>query len=187
MEIYLATRQEWRSWLEENHQASDGVWLIYYKPKSGNPRIKYADAVEEALCFGWIDSKLKSINEDYYIQYFTPRRKKSPWSKLNLERAKKLSELGLMRPAGIREYEKALANPSLTYDNLSDGEPVIPDDLLKSLGKNEKALHNFMQFSLSVRRTYIFWLNNAKRSETRMNRINKIVDFSLHNKRPGMM
>ncbi|HLP72087.1 MAG TPA: YdeI/OmpD-associated family protein [Bacteroidales bacterium] len=187
MELYFATREEWRKWLEENHSGSDGIWVIYYKPKSGKPRIKYDDAVEEALCFGWIDSKLKSVNEDYYIQHFTPRRKRSLWSKLNLQRAKKLIEQGLMQPAGLREYERALADPSIVYDNKDDDEPVVPEDLLGSLKKNRKAYDNFMNFSLSGRRMYLFWLRSAKRPETRQRRIVKIVELSEKNKRPGMM
>lgn len=187
MELYFSTRQEWRKWLEENHASSDGIWLIYYKSKSGKPRIKYDDAVEEALCFGWIDSKLKSVNEDYYIQYFTPRRKRSRWSKLNLKRAQKLIDQKLMKPEGMREYERAIANSSVVADNEDDGDPEIPDELLEELKKNKLAYDNFMNFSLSNRRIYLFWLRSAKREETRLKRILKIVEFSEQNKRPGMM
>ena len=90
MELYLKTREEWRKWLEENHSKAEEIWLIYYKKPSGKSRIPYTDAVEEALCFGWIDGKIKRINDDYYIQRFTPRRPGSKWSKLNMERVQKL-------------------------------------------------------------------------------------------------
>jgi uncharacterized protein YdeI (YjbR/CyaY-like superfamily) len=187
MELYFKTREEWREWLEENQTRVDGVWLIYYKKSSGKPRIKYEDAVEEALCFGWIDSKLKSVNEEHYIQYFTPRRQGSVWSKYNLDRVKNLIEKGLMKPSGLVAYQKALENPRLIYDNKSDGEPVIPDDLMKALKENAIAYENFLKFSPSNRRIYLFWLQSAKRQETRLKRIVKIVEVSEQNKRPGMM
>jgi uncharacterized protein YdeI (YjbR/CyaY-like superfamily) len=187
MELYLKTRKEWRNWLEKNHAFSDGVWLIFYKKATGKPRVEYNDAVEEALCFGWIDSKLKKVNEEYHIQHFTPRRKGSLWSKYNVNRVKKLIEEGLMMPAGLAEYQKAIDNPRLIYDNKNDGDPEIPEDLLKALFINPEAHANFNNFSPSNRRTYIFWLNSAKRGETRQNRIAKIVEFSEKNRKPGML
>lgn len=187
MEIYLKSRGEWRKWLEKNHSSSDGVWLIFYKKSSGKPRVEYNDAVEEALCFGWIDSKLKKVNEEYYIQHFTPRRKGSLWSKYNIERVKKLIAEGLMTPAGMAEYQKMLVNPKLVYENRQDGEPEIPVDLQEALRLNPDAMTNFANFSRSNRRMYLFWLNSAKRTETRVKRISKIVDFSEKNIKPGMM
>jgi uncharacterized protein YdeI (YjbR/CyaY-like superfamily) len=186
-ELYFSNRENWRKWLQENHEQSEGIWLIYYKKPSGKPRIKYDDAVEEALCFGWIDSKIKRINDEYYVQYFTPRRKGSVWSKYNLERVKSLIERGQMHPSGMEKYREAIENPGLVYDNKTDGEPVIPEDLEKELQKNSEAYQNFVNFSLSARRIYIGWLNNAKRPETRNKRILQVVEFSKQNKRPGMM
>jgi uncharacterized protein YdeI (YjbR/CyaY-like superfamily) len=186
-ELYFKNREDWRKWLEENHSISEGIWLIYYKKASGKPRIKYNDAVEEALCFGWIDSKLKRVNDEYYIQYFTPRRKKSVWSKYNLERVQSLIESGLMHPAGLEKYKEAIKNPHLVYDNRNDGEPVIPEDLKKVLLENNIAYENFLNFPASARRMYIGWLNTAKRPETRTRRILRIMEFSEQNKRPGML
>jgi uncharacterized protein YdeI (YjbR/CyaY-like superfamily) len=187
MELYFSTREKWRKWLEKNHSSSDGVWLVYYKKGSGKTSVSYEDAVEEALCFGWIDSKLKRVNEEYYIQSFTPRRKRSRWSKYNIERVKKLIENGLMTPAGLAEYQKALDNPGLVYENRMDGDPEVPADLMTELDRNSAAKENFLNFSASGRRIYISWLNDAKRPETRVNRIKKIVGLSEQNKRPGMM
>lgn len=187
MELYFKTRTQWRKWLEKNHATSDGIWLIYYKKGSGKSSVKYDEAVEEALCFGWIDSKLKSVNEDYYIQYFTRRRKGSVWSKYNLNRVKKMIEAGKMMPAGMAEYQKALDNPKVIYDNRNDSDPEIPDDLMESLKANPKAHDNFMNFSNTNRRMYIFWLNSAKREQTRKNRISRIVEYSEQNKLPGML
>ncbi len=186
MELYFKDRKEWRRWLEKNHSSSDGLWLIYYKKASGKPRVEYDAAVEEALCFGWIDSKLKRVNDEYYIQYFTPRRKGSLWSKYNMERVKKLIGEGLMKPQGLAEYQKALDNPKLIYDNKEDPDPEIPDDLQKALTLNPEAHTNFLNFSLSTRRIYLFWLKSAKREETRLNRIKKIVQFSEMNRKPSM-
>jgi uncharacterized protein YdeI (YjbR/CyaY-like superfamily) len=187
MELYFRTRKQWRKWLEKHHSVSDGVWLIYYKKVSGKTSVSYEDAVEEALCFGWIDSKIKRVNEEYYIQSFTPRRKRSRWSKYNIERVKKLIDKGLMSPAGLAEYQKALDNPGLVYENRTDVDPEIPEDLMTELDRNSAAKANFLNFSASARRTYISWLNDAKRPDTRVARTKKIVELSELNKRPGMM
>jgi len=187
MELYLKTRIEWRDWLEKNHSTVKEVWLIYYKKHSGKQRIPYDDAVEEALCFGWIDGKIKRINEDYFIQRFTPRRPGSRWSKYNIERVKKLIEEGQMKPEGLVLYMKALDKPELIYDNKSDGDPVVPAELTDALSKNDRAYNNFIKFSPSIRRIYIDWLNSAKKVETRMRRIEKIVGLADKNSKPGMM
>ncbi len=185
MEFYARDREEWHKWLEENHSKLNGVWLIYYKKPSGRPRIPYADAVDEALCFGWIDGKIKRVNDDYYIQWFTPRRPGSRWSALNLSKAKRLIESGQMKPAGILEYEKALNKPERIYDTKKKENMVIPEDLLLVLKNNETAYTNFINFPPSSRRLYVFWLNDAKREETRKSRINKIVEKSEKNIRTG--
>jgi uncharacterized protein YdeI (YjbR/CyaY-like superfamily) len=186
MELYFKTRDEWREWLLENHTSSDGIWLIYYKKPSGKPRIPYNDAVEEALCFGWIDGKIKRINEEYYIQRFTPRRSGSRWSKYNVERVQKMIDSGRMQPAGLLAYKEAISKPELVYQNRTDAIPDIPDDLALALRKNKKAGENFTNYSTSVRRLFIEFLNSAKREETRIRRINKIIDLSEKNLRPGI-
>jgi len=187
MEIYLKTRYEWRKWLEKNHDNCEEVWLRYYKKPSGMPRIPYSDAVEEALCFGWIDGKIKRINEDYYIQRFTPRRSGSRWSKYNIERIQRLIKEGRMHQAGLKVYTEVDRNPGLIYDNKSDGDPQIPADLMNELKKSKAAESNFLNFPQSSRRIYIEWLNSAKRPETRTGRIAKIVAFAEKNQKPGMM
>ena len=187
MELYFKTRNEWRRWLEENSLKYQEVWLVYYKNPSGKPRIPYIDAVEEALCFGWIDGKIKRINEDYYIQRFTPRRPGSRWSKYNVERVEKLKKEGVMKPEGLKAYQEALDKPELMYENRADGEPVMPEDLLVKLKINKKAFENFINFTQSARRIYIDWLNSAKKPETRPGRIEKIVSLAEKNQRLGMM
>jgi uncharacterized protein YdeI (YjbR/CyaY-like superfamily) len=187
MELYVKNRKEWHNWLEEYHKSVDGIWLIYYKKLSGKPRIPYNDAVEEALCFGWIDSKIKRVNDDYYIQWFTPRRPGSRWSKLNMSKAERLIMEGLMRPEGLSLYEEALKNPQLVYDIKKEDNITVPDDLQSALTNNKVALENFNSFPPSSRRLYVFWLNDAKRIETRISRIARIVDNSEKNIKAGMM
>lgn len=187
MELYVQTREEWHKWLEDNHAVLSGIWLVYYKKISGKPRIAYNDAVEEALCFGWIDGKIKRVNEDYYIQWYTPRRKGSRWSELNVKRAQKLISEGRMRQPGLLVYEEAMKKPGMTYDVKPDNNMPVPDDLLTALKTNIKAYNNFMNFPPGSRKLYLFWLNDAKRVTTRNARIIKIVERSARNIRAGMM
>jgi uncharacterized protein YdeI (YjbR/CyaY-like superfamily) len=187
MELYAASRKEWREWLDRNHALSDGVWLMFYKKPSGKISVSYTDAVEEALCFGWIDGKIKRINDDYYIQWFTPRRRGSRWSKLNVKRFQELMGKGLVKPSGLKAYEEALNNPALVYDNRPLEIPDIPEDLLNELKNNSLALENFMNFPDSSRRMYIYWLNDAKREDTRHKRILKIAERAEKNIKSVMM
>ncbi|MGD0582732.1 MAG: YdeI/OmpD-associated family protein [Bacteroidales bacterium] len=187
MELYFQTRDEWRDWLEKNHDTSESVWLIYFKKSSGKSRIPYDDAVEEALCFGWIDSKVKRVNQDYYIQLFSRRRAGSRWSKNNIDRVRKLIELGKMEPSGLAAFREVLEKPHLAYHNSSEDETEIPVDLMEGLKSNKKAISNFLNFPFSARRMYLRWLNGSKRAETREKRILKIIDWSEKNIRPGMM
>ena len=187
MELFFKNREEWHKWLEDNSAASDGLWLMIYKKHTGKECISYVDAVEEALCFGWIDGKLKRVNDDYYIQSYTPRRPGSRWSKYNIERVERLIREGRMTPAGMEAYNKIFTNPHLVYDNRSSGDPEIPEELLSALKENESALQNFKNFPPSARRIYIEWYKYAKRDKTRMDRIKKIVRLSEQNHRPGIM
>jgi uncharacterized protein YdeI (YjbR/CyaY-like superfamily) len=186
MDIYFKDRMEWRKWLRENHSTSDEVWVRYYKKPSGKVSVKYSEAVEEALCYGWIDGKIKRINDDYYIQRFTQRRPTSRWSQYNIDRVNKLIEQGQMTPAGLKAYQRLLERPELGYTNRRDGELTIPEDLMDSFRKNPTAYSNFMKFSQSGRRIYIEWLNNSKKKETRLRRILKIIDNSERSIRPGI-
>ncbi len=187
MELYFTNRKDWRKWLEKNHLKRSEVWLVYYKKHSGKPRIAYEDAVEEALCFGWIDGKIKKVNEDYFIQRFTPRRSGSRWSKYNIERVRKLIKDDLMKPEGMKAYQIVLDKPELIYEDIRNGEPSVPEDLLTALLKSITAYNNFQAFPPSTQRLYIEWLNSAKKAETRSRRIGKIVSNADKNIRPGMM
>jgi len=187
MEFFFRNREEWRKWLEKNGSSSDGIWMKIYKKHTGKECIPYVEAVEEALCFGWIDGKIKRINDEYYIQSYTPRRQGSRWSKYNIERVERLIREGKMTQSGLEAYNRIFKNPHLVYDNRTSGDPEIPEELLSALKENKTASTNFMNFPASARRIYIEWLKYAKRDKTRLERIKKIVRLSEQNQRPGMM
>jgi uncharacterized protein YdeI (YjbR/CyaY-like superfamily) len=187
MELYFKNRDEWRKWLEKNHKLINGVWLIYYKKSSGKQRVAYSDAVEEALCFGWIDGKIKRADDDSYMQWFTPRRKGSKWSKLNVTRVQRLIKDGLMMPAGLSAYEESIVEPGLVYEVIKDENITIPADLSEALKENKTAGDNFRAFPPSRIRLSVLWLNSAKKEETRQSRLRKIVDQAEKNIRTGII
>ncbi|HIK04608.1 MAG TPA: YdeI/OmpD-associated family protein [Trichormus sp. M33_DOE_039] len=178
-----ASRQKWREWLENNHQTYVGIWLIYYKVRSGKPSIKYSEAVKEALCFGWIDSKVKSLDAERYMQIFTPRKPKSVWSKLNKQYITELIEQGLMTEAGLAKITVAKQDGSWTSLDAIESL-IIPDDLQQALVVNEAANKYFAAFSNSTKKNILFWIASAKRPETRMKRIVQTVNSAAQNKSP---
>jgi uncharacterized protein YdeI (YjbR/CyaY-like superfamily) len=148
--------------------------------------LNHVDAVEEAICFGWIDSKLKKIDEEQFILRYSPRRKRSVWSKINKDKAEKLISLGQMMPAGLEKINQAKTSGywDKAYTNLVKDH--LPSDLKKALMKNKKAWDNFQEFANSYRNTYIGWVDNAKTLETRKRRITEVVKRSIENKKPGI-
>lgn len=187
VELYFRSSEEWRSWLESNYQSKDGIWMVMYKKHTGRECILYNEAVEEALCFGWIDGKIKRISDEYYIQFYTPRRAGSRWSKYNIERVEKLIREQKMTPSGMEVYNEIFKKPQLIYGNRATGNPDIPADLLAALKEKKTAFDNFMKFPPSARRLYIEWYKYAKRDKTRIERIRKIISRSEQNIRPGML
>lgn len=183
--IYAINRQAWREWLEKNHHTLPGIWLIYYKIKSGKPSVQYSEAVKEALCFGWIDSKVKSLDKDRYMQIFTPRKPKSVWSKLNKQYIEELTEQGLMTQAGLKKISAAQQDGSWTTLDASE-RLIIPLDLTQALEANETANRNFQAFSNSAKKNVLFWIDSAKRSETRLKRIEQTVNSAVQNRNPLM-
>jgi uncharacterized protein YdeI (YjbR/CyaY-like superfamily) len=186
---YAKDRKAWRKWLEKNYAKSPGIWLIYYKKSSGKPRLEYNDAVEEALCFGWIDSTVRPIDNEKYMQRFTPRKPKSGWSGLNKQRIEKMIDQDLMTAAGLEKIEIAKKNGS--WESLDKiYAPVeqlqIPADLEKAFSKNKKAKTNFHNFPIFTRRQFLYWINAAKRDETRKARIKHAVLMCAANKKPGI-
>src|SRR5688572_3742631 len=187
--FYAKDRKTWRRWLEKNHAKSPGIWLVYYKKASGKPRVTYNDAVEEALCFGWIDSTVKSLDEERYMQRFTPRKPKSGWSGINKERIDKIIASGLMTEAGIVKIEAAKKDGS--WNSLDKiyapaDQLQLPAELEKAFYRNKKAKTNFDNFPVFTRRQFLYWINAAKRPETRKARVKQAVLMSAANKKPGI-
>jgi uncharacterized protein YdeI (YjbR/CyaY-like superfamily) len=184
--LLFKKRNEWRTWLENNHTIFNEIWLIHYKKSSGKKGLNHFDAVEEALCFGWIDSKLKKIDEERFILRYSPRKLKSVWSKINKKNAEKMISLGKMTQAGFDKIEEAKNQGfwDTAYTNLV--KERLPSDLKNALIINKKAWNNFQQFANSYRNMYIGWVKNAKTEETRKKRISEVVKNSLENKKPGI-
>lgn len=179
---YAKNRKEWRSWLHKNHKTEKGIWLVYYKKHTGQPSISYTDAVEEAICFGWIDGQIKKIDDDKYMQRFTPRKPKSLWSEINIERAKKMIELGYMTERGL----KALKEGTKTKERIPSSKNFsVPPYLKTALSKNKKAWSNFQSFSPSAQLAYVYWVTSAKTDETRQKRIEKAIERLSMNKKFG--
>jgi uncharacterized protein YdeI (YjbR/CyaY-like superfamily) len=183
--FYPENREQWREWLAENHSTISSIWLIYYKKSSGKPSITYSDAVDEALCFGWIDSKIKSIDSEKYRQFFCPRKPNSVWSKVNKQKVLSLVEQGLMTQAGFTVIEIAKMNGSWTI--LDEAEAlVIPDDLLLALSEISVAKEYFLKLSHTDKRNLLQWITLAKKAETRQRRIREIVTSAEFQKKPKL-
>ena len=182
--VYAADRAAWRSWLETHGETTPAVWLIFYKKAAGRPSITWDEAVEEALCFGWIDSKAKPIDDRRYMQYFSPRKPRSVWSKVNKARLERLIADGLMREPGLRAIETAQANGS--WSALDDVEAlVIPEDLAAAFVATPGAGDKFNRFSRTTKRNILQWVATAKRPETRAKRIAETAAAVDQGRAPG--
>jgi len=178
--FYARSQKEWRKWLEKNHQSEKSVWLIIYKKESGKHSVYYTEAVDEALCFGWIDSKPNKRDAESYYQFFAKRNPKSNWSKINKAKIARLSAKGLITKAGIEAIETA--KRSGTWTALDKVEAMtIPEDLQKAFDKNKTAFMYFDKFPPSSKRIILEWILNAKRTETRQQRITTTVELATKN------
>ncbi len=184
IETYCPKSQiDWRKWLEKNHQSKQSVWLIYFKSSTKVPSLSWSEAVDEALCFGWIDSTKKTIDNERYMQYFSKRKPKSNWSKINKEKIDKLIQNNLMTKAGFDSIEIAKENGSWIL--LDDVENlIIPEDLRIALNKNESSMGFFQSQSKSNKKVMLYWVVSAKRIETREKRIAEIVQSAVKGIRP---
>lgn len=177
------SRANWRSWLMANHESKQSVWVIYYKASTKIPSISWSEAVDEALCFGWIDSTKKTIDQERYMQYFTRRKSNSGWSRVNKEKVVVLIENGCMTKAGLDSIEKAKENG--TWSMLDDIEQlIIPEDLKIELSNHENAMAFFQKQSKSIKKVMLHWVVIAKRPETRQKRIKEIAELASQEKRP---
>ena len=178
--FHAKTRSAWRKWLEKNHEKENAVLLILYNKISKEKSVSYSDAVEEALCYGWIDSTVYKRDHESKYQHFAKRKQNSLWSKSNRGRVEKLMEQGLMKESGLRLIDHA--KKTGTWLALEEVENiVIPNDLRLQLSKNKKALKNFETFSPSSKKIILVWLLNAKKSETRIKRIKETVQLAAKN------
>lgn len=178
--IHPETRAEWRAWLEQNHAQGQGVWLISYKKASGKPRMEYDEAVEEALCFGWIDSKPNSLDDERSMLWFAPRKAGTGWSRLNKERVERLIAEGRMTAAGMAKAQAAQQDGSWSaLDKVEELE--IPPDLAAALAQYDAAAQNFDAFPRSVKRGILEWIGNAKKPETRAKRVAETARLAQDN------
>jgi uncharacterized protein YdeI (YjbR/CyaY-like superfamily) len=173
--ISFVSRDAWESWLAEQHTTSNGVWLKFAKKGSGMDTVSYAEAVDVALCYGWIDGQAAAFDADYWLQRFTPRRPRSKWSKINCSKATELIEKGAMKPAGLRQVELAKADGR--WDAAYDGQrtATIPDDLRRELEKNDIAREFFSTLNSANRYAILYRLQDAKTPETRARRLEKFI------------
>ena len=181
-QLYFKTATEWRDWLHNNHNTTSGVYLIFYKVASNKPTMRWEEAVKVALCYGWIDSTVKKIDHERRQQYFTPRKPKSVWSKLNKTYITELTANNLMHTAGLASIKIAKENGSWDALNNVDNE-VIPPNLQKAFDKNPKAFENYKSFAPSYRKGYLYWLYAAKRETTKQKRIDEIIKLCNANKK----
>ncbi len=179
-------RNEWRAWLKKNHRTCQEVWLLHYKKQLRTQSINHIEAVEEALCFGWIDSKLKKIDEERFILKYSPRKPKSIWSRINKEKAEAMIRSGKMTKEGLKKIEEAKKQKVWDAAYTSRIKERMPSDLKQALQKDDVAWDNFQQFANSYRNMYCGWVKAAKTTETRQKRITEVVKRSRHKKKPGV-
>jgi uncharacterized protein YdeI (YjbR/CyaY-like superfamily) len=180
--VHPLTRAAWRTWLKKHHARDEGVWFISYKKSANQPSVSYDDAVEEALCFGWVDSKGRKLDEQRSMLWFAPRKAGSGWSAPNKARVAKMIEAGLMAPAGLAKIEAAKADGS--WAALDAVEALqVPPDLAQALKKLPKAAANFEAFPRSAKRGILEWISNAKRAETRAARVAETASLAARNER----
>lgn len=168
-------KKGWRKWLELNHKKKDAIWLIFYRKGTPKYNLSWSESVDEALCFGWIDSTKKSVDKESYKQYFTKRKAKSNWSKINKEKVNNLIEQGLMKEAGYKSIEVAKENGSWTLlDSVED--LIIPEELNEEFANYKGSLDYFNSLSESTRKILLYWVVSAKRKENRQKRILELVE-----------
>ena len=178
--VEAGTHKIWRVWLQKNHLKENKVGLICHKKHTGKLFLTHREAMEDAICFGWIDTTIKRLDEDKYIRYFARRTDKSKWSDNTLSYAKRLLAEGLMMSEGIKRYNEGLSRP--THHAGIPNNPEMPVDLKNALSKNPVAKKNFYLFAQSYKRTYYRWILSAKLKETRDKRIKAVVQRALENK-----
>ncbi len=180
--VHPGSRADWRRWLARHHERGAGVWLVSYKKSTGKPRMEYDEAVEEALCFGWVDSKPRKLDDERTMLYFAPRKPGSGWSAPNKQRVERMLAAGRMMPAGLAKVEAARRDG--TWSKLDAVEALeIPADLQEALRVHGEAATHFESFPRSVKRGILEWIGNARRAETRARRIEETAVLAARNER----
>ena len=180
--VQIESRAELRAWLEAHHTQTEGIWLVKFKKHVPDKYVSWEAIVQEALCFGWIDSRTRKLDDDRTLFLLSPRRPGSPWSRKNKQHVEKMLAAGLMRPPGLALVEQAKQDGSWTiYDEIEDR--VIPDDLAAALAENQEAARHFDAFGDSSKKGILWWIKTAKRPETRRKRIAETVELAEHNVR----
>jgi len=173
----FASASAWEKWLAANHAKSDGIWLRIFNKESGEKTVTYAAALDEALCYGWIDGQKKKFDDDSWIQKFTPRRARSIWSKRNIEHIERLTNEKRMKAAGLKAFEEAKTDGRLDAAYDAPSNSTVPDDLLKLLEKNKKAKAFFDSLNKANKYAITWRLQTAKKPETREKRMNMILEM----------
>ena len=173
----FTSRKEWRNWLEKNHDKATEIWLIFYKVQTEKTSLKHEEAVEEALCFGWIDSTLRRIDDEKHMQRYTPRKAQSIWAASNKARVKKLIKAGLMTESGLKAVEIAKQNGSWNMLDAIETDLKIPQTLKQALKSNHQARTLFDGLSRSRKKQLIWWIESAKNIDTKAKRVKETVQL----------
>jgi uncharacterized protein YdeI (YjbR/CyaY-like superfamily) len=189
--ISFRNREEFRNWLNKNHDKSPGIWVIFYKKRLNFDCIKYSELLEEVLCFGWIDSLIKKIDDDKYARKITPRTNTQKWSELNKKKVLELIKEGKMTQAGLNKTDNYLKTGKVDWQlNKPDKKEFkkidIPDFIIEELGKNEPALMNFNKLATTYKRHYIHWITNARKEDTIRSRLKESIGLLKENKKLGL-
>jgi uncharacterized protein YdeI (YjbR/CyaY-like superfamily) len=179
----FASQAKWTEWLAKNHEKSAGLWLKIAKKDSGIATVTYAEALEVALCYGWIDGQKGSFDENYFLQKFTPRRPKSIWSKINVEKVEKLIKDGRMKPAGLKAIEAAKADGRWTKAYAGQKTMTVPEDFQSALNKSKKAKAFFETLNSVNRYAILFRIHNVKKAETRTRKIKQFIEMLERNEK----
>ena len=185
-QLYVTNRDEWNMWLSEHHHTEREVWLVFFKKETKQPSIEYESAVEEALCFGWIDSVVKKIDDSKYARKFTPRKDKSNWSELNKKRAEKMIKEGRMTEFGLVKIETAKKSGNWAKAERSDISFDPPPEFEQALAQNKKAKEHFVKLAPTYQKHYIGWIASAKRQETKQKRIKESISLLEKGKKLGL-
>jgi uncharacterized protein YdeI (YjbR/CyaY-like superfamily) len=175
--VSFASSQEWEEWLEKHHTTSSGVWIKIAKKDAGIESVRYPEVLESALCFGWIDGRREALDGSYFLQRFTPRQPRSKWSRINREKAERLTAARRMRPAGLAEVGRAKADGRWEAAYESQKRIAVPDDLERELDARPEAKAFFAQLSSQNRYAILYRLQDAKRPETRARRLATFVEM----------